>query len=313
MKYPHQPVLVDETIQYLIHSPNGIYVDGTVGNAGHAQRILECLSENGRLICLDRDPDAIRLSTERLARKNKNVEIVRANFSDLGSVLHQRNIQYVHGVLLDLGMSSGQLENSGRGFSFNREEPLDMRMDPDSELTACRLVNEYPQEDLEAVLRDYGQEKRARQIVKAIVAERERKPIRSSSHLAELIRLASPPSQRFGPRHPATKTFQAIRIAVNTELKNLDIFLDIIPSLLIPGGRLVVLSYHSLEDRRVKQAMMKWEKACTCPPDFPHCVCGKTALFKRLTRKGIKSSVEETKTNPRARSAVLRAAERISP
>ena len=256
-------------------------------------------------------PMPFGFSTERLAHQNKNVEIVRANFSDLGGVLRQRNIQYIHGVLLDLGMSSGQLENSGRGFSFNREEPLDMRMDPDSELTACRLVNEYPQEDLEAVLRDYGQEKRARQIVKAIVAERERRPIHSSSHLAELIRLASPPSQRFGPRHPATKTFQAIRIAVNTELKNLDLFLEIIPSLLIHGGRLVVLSYHSLEDRRVKQAMMKWEKACTCPPDFPHCVCGKTALFKRLTRKGIKSSVEETETNPRARSAVLRAAERI--
>ena len=239
--------------------------------------------------------------------------MVQANFSDLGSLLHQRNIQHIHGVLLDLGMSSGQLENSGRGFSFNREEPLDMRMDPDSKLTAYQLVNEYPPKDLEAILKDYGEEKRARQIVKAIVAERERKPIRSSSHLADLIRLASPPSQRFGPRHPATKTFQAIRIAVNTELKNLETFLGIIPALLINGGRLVVLSYHSLEDRRVKQTMMKWEKACTCPPDFPHCVCGKTALFKRLTRKGIKPGVEEIAANPRARSAVLRAAERISP
>ena len=313
MKYPHQPVLVNETIQYLIHSPDGIYVDGTVGNAGHSQRILEGLSENGRLICLDRDPDAIRLSKERLAHHAKNVEMVQANFSDLGSLLHQRNIQHIHGVLLDLGMSSGQLENSGRGFSFNREEPLDMRMDPDSELTAYQLVNEYPPKDLEAILKDYGEEKRARQIVKAIVAERERKPIHSSSHLADLIRLASPPSQRFGPRHPATKTFQAIRIAVNTELKNLETFLDIIPTLLTNGGRFVVLSYHSLEDRRVKQTMMKWEKACTCPPDFPHCVCGKTALFKRLTRKGIKPGVEEIAANPRARSAVLRAAERISP
>ena len=311
LKYPHQPVLVDETIQYLIHSPNGIYVDGTVGNAGHSQRILERLSEDGRLICLDRDPDAIRLSRKRLAHQKKNVEMVQANFSDLGSVLHQKNIQHIHGVLLDLGMSSGQLEDSGRGFSFNREEPLDMRMDPDSELTAYQLVNEYSPKDLEAILRDYGQEKRARQIVKAIVAEREKRPIQNSAHLSDLIRLAYPPSQRFGPRHPATKTFQAIRIAVNTELKNLEVFLDSIPTLLTPGGRLVVLSYHSLEDRRVKQAMVKWEKACTCPPDFPHCVCNKIALFRRLTRKGVKPGVEETATNPRARSAVLRAAERI--
>ncbi len=284
-----------------------------MGNGGHSLRILERLSEKGRLLCLDRDPDAIRLSKERLASAGKNVALVQANFSDLESVLQQRNIQYVDGVLLDLGMSSGQLENSGRGFSFNKEEPLDMRMDPESPLTACRLVNETPSKDLEAVLRDYGEEKRARQIVKAIVKEREKQPIRSSSHLADLIRLSTPPSRRFGPRHPATKTFQAIRIAVNTELKNLESFLNVIPSLLTNGGRLVVLSYHSLEDRLVKQAMMKWEKACTCPPDFPRCVCGNTAVFKRLTKKGIKPEAKEIAANPRARSAVLRAAERIWP
>lgn len=312
MKYPHQPVLVNEAVQYLIHSPNGVYVDGTTGNAGHSQEILEHLGENGRLICLDRDPDALRLSRERLARHKKDVEMVQANFANLGNVLQEKNITHIHGVLLDLGMSSGQLENSGRGFSFSREEPLDMRMDPDSELTAFQLVNEYLPRDLEAVLKEFGEEKRARQIVKAIVAERERRPIHSSSQLSELIRLTSPPSLRFGPRHPATKTFQAIRIAVNTELKNLDTFLNVIPSLLLNGGRLVILSYHSLEDRRVKQTMMKWENACTCPPDFPQCACGNTAIFKRLTRKGIKPGPEEIAANPRARSAILRAAERIS-
>jgi len=313
LKYPHQPVLVHKTVQYLIHSPNGVYVDGTTGNAGHSEEILAHLGENGRLICLDRDPDALRLSRERLAHHKKNVEMVQANFADLDSVLREKNITHIHGVLLDLGMSSGQLENSGRGFSFNREEPLDMRMDPDSELTAFQLVNEYPPKDLETILKGFGEERRARQIVKAIVAEREKRPINNSSQLSDLIRLTSPPSLRFGPRHPATKTFQAIRIAVNTELKNLDTFLSIIPSLLLHGGRLVVLSYHSLEDRRVKQTMMKWENACTCPPDFPQCACGKTAVFKRLTRKGIKPGPEEIAANPRARSAILRAAERISP
>ncbi len=306
-------MLVHKTVQYLIHSPNGVYVDGTTGNAGHSEEILAHLGENGRLICLDRDPDALRLSRERLAHHKKNVEMVQANFADLDSVLREKNITHIHGVLLDLGMSSGQLENSGRGFSFNREEPLDMRMDPDSELTAFQLVNEYPPKDLETILKGFGEERRARQIVKAIVAEREKRPINNSSQLSDLIRLTSPPSLRFGPRHPATKTFQAIRIAVNTELKNLDTFLSIIPSLLLHGGRLVVLSYHSLEDRRVKQTMMKWENACTCPPDFPQCACGKTAVFKRLTRKGIKPGPEEIAANPRARSAILRAAERISP
>ena len=311
LKYPHQPVLVREAVQRLIHSPNGIYVDGTTGNAGHSRHILEQLGEKGHLICLDRDPDAIGLTRERLAPYKKNVIIVQANFADLGSVLRERNIAGIHGVLLDLGMSSGQLENSGRGFSFNREEPLDMRMDPHSELTAFQVVNEYPARDLETILKEFGQEKRARKIVKAIVAEREKRPIHSSSRLSELIRLSSPPSLRFGPRHPATKTFQAIRIAVNSELKNLDDFLSMIPSLLLRGGRIVVLSYHSLEDRRVKQTMVKWEKACTCPLDFPQCACGKVSLFKRLTRKGMKPGVEEIAANPRARSAILRAAERI--
>ncbi|SPD73618.1 S-adenosyl-dependent methyltransferase activity on membrane-located substrates [uncultured Desulfobacterium sp.] len=310
MKYPHQPVLVHEVVKYLLHSPCGTFVDGTVGTGGHSLAVAKAMDEKGRLICLDRDPDAVNLSRERLAFLGKDITVIKANYSDLDTVLDELHIKALDGVLLDLGMSSQQLDNSGRGFSFTRDEILDMRMDPDDELTAYDLVNILPQQDLERILRDYGEEKRARLIARAIAAARSENPIKTSSQLARIIKSTFPPHADAN-KHPATRSFQALRIAINKELHNLETFLRKIPQLMAAGGRLVILSYHSLEDRIVKQTMANWEKGCECPPDFPRCVCGKVVLFRRLFKKGIRPGALEIKINPRARSAVLRAAERM--
>ncbi|MBW1704801.1 MAG: 16S rRNA (cytosine(1402)-N(4))-methyltransferase RsmH, partial [Deltaproteobacteria bacterium] len=282
-----------------------------VGNGGHSLALSKGLIGKGSLICLDRDPDALAISKKRLAPLSERVSVIRASYADLDQVLMGLKVEKVDGVLLDLGMSSYQLEESGRGFSFLRDEPLDMRMDTEDELTARDLVNSLSPKELESILKKYGEERRAKSIVRAIVRAREQEPIETSSRLADLIRSVSPPS--YGPkaRHPATRTFQALRIAVNKELQNIEIFLNKIPFLLAKGGRLVVLSYHSLEDRYIKKAMFDWEKGCTCPPDFPQCVCGKVPMFKRLFKKGIKPDKGEINENPRARSAIMRAAERI--
>jgi len=312
LEYLHVPVLVKEVVKHLVHDPEGVYVDGTAGTGGHSAAILERLAGRGCLICLDRDPEAVRLSKKRLGTSGDKVRLIHANFADLDGVLKDLNIRRVEGVLLDLGMSSYQLEKSGRGFSFSRGEPLDMRMNPDNDLVASHLVNDVPAKELKQILRDYGEERNAKSIVRAIISERAKRPIETSSQLAGLIDAVSPKSRRYRARHPATRTFQALRIAVNKELQNLDTFLNKIPSLLALNGRLVVLSYHSLEDRRVKRAIIQWEKPCTCPPDFPHCVCGKVPLFRRLFKKGLKPSQEEIDKNPRARSAIMRAAERVS-
>jgi 16S rRNA (cytosine1402-N4)-methyltransferase len=240
-----------------------------------------------------------------------NVRIMKANFADMDSVLAELGYKAIDGVLLDLGMSSYQLEKSGRGFSFSRNEPLDMRMDPEKELTALQLVNNLEPRDLERLFKNYGEETRARTIAKAIVRARLKSPIETSSHLATLVKSVFSHSHGSWTRHPATRTFQALRIAVNRELQNLERFLDKIPLLMAKGGRLVVLSYHSLEDRLVKQTMVNWERPCTCPPEFPRCVCGKVPLFRRLIKKGLKPSETEIKNNPRARSAILRVAERV--
>lgn len=311
MDYPHTPVLVKEVVKHLVHLPEGTYVDGTAGGGGHSEAILERLAGRGRLVCLDRDPDAVNLCRRRLRTFN-NVCVIRANFADLDEVAGGLSLKRVDGVLLDLGMSSNQLETSGRGFSFHREEPLDMRMNPENRLTASHLVNDLPAQELETILREYGEEKAARSIVRAIVNAREKTRIKTASQLADIIDKAYPRSRRNRFRHPATRSFQALRIAVNRELQSLDAFLDKIPSLLNSGGRLVVLSYHSLEDRRVKQAMAGWEHPCICPPDFPRCVCGHKPLFRRLFKKGLKPDSKEIAGNPRARSAVMRAAERVS-
>ena len=311
LKYPHQPVLPGEVVRYLITEPEGIYVDGTVGSGGHSEAIGEKIKAKGRLICLDRDSEAIRISRGRLTPLGNRVRFVKGNFVELNEIINELGFEKVHGIFLDLGMSSFQLEQSNRGFSFNRDEPLDMRMDASEETTAYQLVNQLAQKDLERILKDYGEERRAKAVAKLITRERKIRSVDTSLQLVDLIKSVVPPSRPPRAKHPATRTFQALRIAVNRELENLEEFLSNVPSLIQAGGRLVILSYHSLEDRRVKQAMVEWEKRCHCPPDLPVCACGKRPLFKRLLKKGIRPSQEEIKANPRARSALLRAAERI--
>jgi 16S rRNA (cytosine1402-N4)-methyltransferase len=307
----HQPVMLKEVLEDLITDPDGTYVDGTVGTGGHSEAIGRRTSSQACLICLDRDDDAIRISGERLAFLGERVHLVKGSYAETDRVLKDLNIERVQGVLLDLGMSTQQLEGSGRGFSFSRDEPLDMRMDPDDEETARRLVNSLSAKELEKILKTYGEERQAGPIAKAIEKARRRQPIETSLQLANLIESVVPRFRRSGAKHPATRSFQALRIAVNRELENLQTFVGKIPLLLSQGGRFVVLSYHSLEDRAVKQAMIDWERGCRCPPDLPECRCGKVPLFRRLHKKAIRPGPEETDDNPRARSAILRAAERM--
>jgi len=312
LEYPHRPVLVQEVLEDLITAPDGTYIDGTVGSGGHSEAIGRRIEGRGRLLCLDRDPEAIRISKERLSFLGERVRFTKASYGSADQVLKDLGWERAHGILLDLGMSGFQLEQSGRGFSFHRDEPLDMRMDPDAGVTAEHLIQHLSEKEIEEILRTYGEERRARAIARRIGQERKTKPIRSSLHLAHLIESVVPRSRRAGAKHPATRTFQALRIAVNKELEHLASFLGKSPDLLAAGGRLVILSYHSLEDRMVKQTMMDWEKGCQCPPTLPQCCCGKESLFKRLHKKGIRPGPKEIEENPRARSAVLRAAERIA-
>ncbi|MBN1106088.1 MAG: 16S rRNA (cytosine(1402)-N(4))-methyltransferase RsmH [Deltaproteobacteria bacterium] len=310
-KYPHRPVLLDETLHSLLTNPEGIYVDGTVGSGGHSEGIAANLGPRGRLICLDRDSAAVDLSRERLSVFGERVSVRKGNFAGLDLILETLGLTEVDGILLDLGISTVQLERSGRGFSFRRDEPLDMRMDHEDSMTAQDLINNLSSQKLETILRQYGEERKAKRIVRALGEGRRSGRIQSSLRLAELIESAVPRSSRPGSKHPATRSFQALRIAVNRELENLDRFLEWVPTKVKKGGRLVVLTYHSLEDRMVKQAMLNWEKGCICPRDFPRCVCGRSPLFRRLRKKGVKPSPREIGDNPRARSATLRAAERI--
>jgi 16S rRNA (cytosine1402-N4)-methyltransferase len=312
VEYPHKPVLVQEVLEDLITAPDGTYVDGTVGSGGHSEAIGRRIGGRGRLLCLDRDSEGIRISQERLSFLGERVRFIKASFGSAGEVLRDLGWGKAHGILLDLGMSSFQLDRSGRGFSFQRDEPLDMRMDPDAGATAEQLIQHLSEKEIEAILRDYGEEKRARAIARRIGQERKIKPIRTSLQLSRLVESVAPRSHRAGAKHPATRTFQALRIAVNKELDHLAAFLGQSPEILNPGGRVVILSYHSLEDRMVKQAMMDWERGCQCPPTLPQCCCGKESLFRRVHKKGIRPGPEEIEENPRARSAVLRAAERIT-
>jgi 16S rRNA (cytosine1402-N4)-methyltransferase len=303
--------MVRQVLSNLISDPKGIYVDGTAGSGGHSEAIARALAEEGQLLCLDRDPEGILMVQQRLAFMGERVRVRKANYAALGRVMDQEGYRGVHGILLDLGMSSFQVDHSGRGFSFSRDEPLDMRMDPDLEETAARLVNTLPRRDLEGILREYGEEKKARIIAKKIEIARKEGAIQTTFQLTKLIQSVSPPHRRGGGIHPATRTFQALRIAVNKELDHLKAFLDAVPWLLRRGGRLVVLSYHSLEDRIVKQTMQLWERGCTCPPDLPVCGCGKMPLFRRLLKRGRRPDSEEIGDNPRARSAIMRMAERV--
>ena len=306
----HISVLLQECLDGLNIRPDGIYVDGTLGGAGHSGQIVRRLT-TGRLIGIDRDPVALKAAGERLAPFEKNVTLVHSNFCEIAQVLRERDIPGVDGILLDLGVSSPQLDEVSRGFSYMADAPLDMRMNGEDSLTAYTVVNTWSQEELRRILYTYGEERYAPQIAAAICRRREVSPIETTLELVDVIRSAMPPAALREKQHPAKRSFQAIRIAVNDELGSVEkVMKDAIP-LLNPGGRLAVITFHSLEDRIVKTAMAEAAKGCTCPPNFPVCVCGNKPKVKILTRKPITSTPEELEVNPRARSAKLRVCEKM--
>lgn len=306
MEFKHIPVLFNETVDSLQIKPNGIYVDGTVGGAGHSGEIARRLKE-GRLIALDHDPEAVAVATERL--KGLPATVVRSNFRNMDTVLKNLGIEKVDGILLDLGVSSYQLDNGERGFSFHYDAPLDMRMSS-SGSTAAELVNNCSAEELTDIFFRYGEEKFSRRIAERIVKQRAEQPIETTKQLAELIASAVPAAAR-RDGHPARRVFQAIRIAVNGELDSLSEALDKAFELLAPNGVLSIITFHSLEDRMVKQRFREYCTGCTCPPDIPVCVCGKTPRGKLLNRKAIEASKEELENNPRSRSAKLRSVKKL--
>ena len=307
--YGHRPVLLDECIDALQIKPDGVYVDGTLGRAGHSSEIVRRLT-TGRLIALDRDETALAAARERLAKYMDRVTLVHSNFSSLGEVLDGLGVDSVDGMLFDLGVSSPQLDDASRGFSYKQDAPLDMRMDASAPLTARELVNTASYEELRRILYEYGEERYAPQIAKAICAAREQKTVETTLELAELIRGAMPAKALREKQHPAKRSFQAIRIAVNDELSELPPMLGAAEAHLKPGGRLAVITFHSLEDRIVKQKLRELATGCICPPEFPVCVCGRTPKMKLVTRKPIVSGEAELHENPRARSAKLRVAEK---
>lgn len=307
--YGHKPVLLQECLDALQIKPDGIYVDGTLGRAGHSLEIVRRLT-TGRLIALDRDETAIEAATRRLYDYRDRVTLVHSNFSNLGQVLRELNVDSVDGMLFDLGVSSPQLDDAQRGFSYKQDAPLDMRMDASAALTAREVVNTYSYEELRKILFEYGEERYAPSIAKKICSCREQKPIETTLELAELIRSAMPAAALREKQHPAKRSFQAIRIAVNDELGEIPPMLDAAERNLKPGGRLAVITFHSLEDRIVKRKMQELAQGCTCPPSFPVCVCGRKPKVKIVTRKPIISGEEELGENPRARSAKLRVAEK---
>ena len=309
-EFHHVSVLLWECIEGLNIKPEGIYVDGTLGGAGHSSEIVKRL-ETGRHIGIDRDPVALKAAGQRLAPYADKVTLVHSNFCEIKQVLDDLNIDGVDGILLDLGVSSPQLDDGARGFSYMADAPLDMRMNNEDPLTAHDVVNTWPYEELKRILYDYGEERYAPQIASAICRKRELKPIESTLELVDVIRSAMPPAALREKQHPAKRSFQAIRIAVNDELGSVEkVMRDAIPKL-NKGGRLAVITFHSLEDRIVKNAMVAASKGCTCPPSFPVCVCGKKPQVKLITRKPIVSSDEELEMNPRARSAKLRICEKL--
>jgi 16S rRNA (cytosine1402-N4)-methyltransferase len=307
----HQPVMVDEAATYLITAPDGIYVDGTAGTGGHSLEICKRIAREGRLICLDVDRASLRLAEEQLASFGDSIRIVKGSYVDLDRVLQQAGIGKVHGILLDLGLSSYQLEHSGRGFSFLKDEPLDMRMDQDHGISAGELINTISMERLQGLLWQYAEERWAKRIAGAIIEERLKGPVATSRQLARIVETTIPLKHRPRKIHPATKTFQALRIAVNGELQNLADFLSKAPALLRIGGRLVVISYHSLEDRLVKQAFRAQRDVSRHPRKLPGVPGAEPSLIKALTKKGLRPTQAEVTANPRSRSAIMRVAERI--
>ena len=309
-EFHHVSVLLQECLEGLNIRPEGIYVDGTLGGAGHSSRIAQRLT-TGRLIGIDRDPVALAAAGERLKPWKDRVTLVHSNFCEIKQVLSDLQIPGVDGILLDLGVSSPQLDDGQRGFSYMADAPLDMRMNGEDVLTAREVVNTWPQEELKRILYTYGEERYAPQIASAICRRREEAPIETTLELVDIIRSAMPAAALREKQHPAKRSFQAIRIAVNDELGSVEkVMADAIP-LLNPGGRLAVITFHSLEDRIVKNAMAEAAKGCTCPPNFPVCVCGKKPQVKLISRKPIVSGAAELAENPRARSAKLRVCEKL--
>lgn len=307
MEFKHTSVLLEETIENLNIRPEGIYLDGTLGGGGHASAVAARLTGKGRLIGVDQDEDAIAAAKERLKPYEERVTLIRDNYANAAEALVKIGIHGVDGIVLDLGVSSYQLDNEERGFSYRYDAALDMRMDRRQSLSAKEIVNEYPEAELARILRDYGEEKFARNIAKHIVAARRDKPLETTGELNEIIKAAIPAKMRAVGGHPSKRTFQAIRIECNRELEVLKTSLDGLIDFLNPGGRLCVITFHSLEDRIVKSAFRKNENPCTCPPDFPVCVCGQESKGTVITKKPILPTARETEENSRAKSAKLRA------
>ena len=304
MEFKHTSVLLNETIDYMMVRSDGLYLDGTLGGAGHSSIIASKLV-TGHLYGVDQDADAIEAATQRLKPYEDKVTIIRANYRNAVGILKEMGIQGVDGILLDLGVSSWQFDNGERGFSYNTDAPLDMRMDTRKDLSAAVIVNEYPEEEIRRILRDYGEEKFAPQIASNIIRARGEKRIETTFELNDIIRNSIPAKFRANG-HPSRQTFQALRIACNEELDVLEGSLDEMVDFLNPGGRLCIITFHSLEDRIVKKAFKRFENPCTCPPNFPKCVCGKVSKGKIVTRKPIAPSDEEIGDKPRSRSSKLR-------
>ncbi len=311
MEFKHTSVLLEETIENLNIKPDGAYVDGTLGGAGHSFEIAKRLSEKGRLIGIDQDEDAIEAATKKLKAYSDRVTIVRDNYRNFKSILDELNIKKVEGILLDLGVSSYQLDNADRGFTYRVDAPLDMRMDNRKEKTAKDIVNGYTEEELVRILREYGEERFAVSIARHIVKYREKKEIETTFELNDIIRASVPARVRNEKGHPSKQTFQAIRIDLNQELEVLKDSIDSMIDFLSPGGRICIITFHSLEDRIVKNAFRTNENPCICPPNFPICTCGRKSKGKVITRKPIIPSEEEMSNNTRSKSAKLRVFEKI--
>ena len=310
MEFNHISVLLNECLEGLNIKENGIYVDGTLGGAGHSSEILKGLSNEGRLIGIDQDTDALKAAKERL-KNYSNVTFVHSNFSSIENVLNNLNIDGVDGILMDLGVSSYQLDEGERGFSYMKDAPLDMRMNRDNDFSAYNVINEYSEEDLYRIIRDYGEEKFARRIASFIVENRQEKNIETTLELVEIIKSAIPAKARREGPHPAKRTFQAIRIEVNSELSILNKTIEDGVGKLNKGGRMAIITFHSLEDRIVKNKFRDLAVSCRCPKEFPVCVCGEKAKVKVISRKAIEPTKEEVDINPRSRSAKLRVIEKL--
>lgn len=312
MEFKHTSVLLEETIEYLNIRPDGVYVDGTLGGGGHAFHVCERLGEKGRFVGIDQDEDAIAAAGKRLEPFGDKVTIIRSNYEQMKEALKSTGITKVDGIVLDLGVSSYQLDDPERGFTYRTPDaPLDMRMDRRQKLTARDVVNEYSETELFHIIRDYGEDKFAKNIAKHIVRARQDKPIETTGELTEVIKAAIPAKVRMNGGHPSKRTFQAIRIELNRELEVLKNSLDDMIELLNPGGRICIITFHSLEDRIVKSSFKKNEDPCTCPSDFPVCVCGAVSKGKVITRKPVLPTEAEMEENPRSKSAKLRVFERV--